>query len=1272
VTHPVAWQSTVESALARTDERVDDLLRRLHASARVDIASIPPSAASWLFVKAQKYLATQTGQAEQSNAHRPMLVVTPNNDAAYRFAQQLAFFSNDPAAVLTYPAVEVSPYADVIADRKASMERLATLFHLADGRPTRFVVTSSPALLRYVVPRSELQAHSVVVRAEDGIDRDGLIRTLVEGGYLRVPVVEDPGTFSVRGSILDVFPPYLNEPARIELDDYLVMSIKSFDPDTQKSEQPISELSIHPVRETLLTDSSIRLAKERLRARCDELNVPSSQTRALLDELESGRLLFGLESYLPAFYPTLDTLLDYLSPDALIAFWDPHECERATAETIASAHNDWAAKSATPSYPPSQLYITEDALAEAVRQRTLVVVHPLVVGGAPPDEERTPLSFLSTPDPSAPPVRLAADDHAPLVRQMRDARSAKAAAGGPGRDGHANRATVHSNSGHDHPQALAPLAEQCTRWLDEGVNVRIVARTRTQADRLASLLHHYHVAARILPAPSSLQASPHPQAHTTADGTETRQPTLERSVGIALGSLDQGFSFLSEGIVWLAEEEIFGGRVHRASRRSSKAKAQAFLEDLRELRIGDYVVHDEHGIGKYCGLEKKVLPRSRLEELQGIAPVELEVLVVEYAGGDRLYLPVSRLNQIQKFSADVEGRTVRVDKLGGQTFAKTKAKVAQSVRQLAEELLKLYAERAAHDRGAFAKPSTDYHEFEAAFPFDETPDQLQAIDEVLNDLEKPKPMDRIVCGDVGFGKTEVAMRAAFHVATQGKQVAVLCPTTVLAQQHYQTFAARMDPYALSVRVLSRFAPRHEQTETLQRLREGKVDVVIGTHRLLSKDVHFKQLGLLVVDEEQRFGVVHKERIKQLRASVDVLTLSATPIPRTLQMAIGGMRDLSLITTPPVDRRAVRTWIIRWDDHMIREAVRRELARGGQLFFVYNRIDGLYERAQRLQALVPEARIAVAHGQLKETALEQTMSDFVDGHYDVLCATAIIESGLDIPRANTILIDRADMFGLAQLYQLRGRVGRSKERAYCYLITPPPNTLTDEARSRLEALERFTELGSGFHIASLDMELRGAGDILGSEQSGNVAAVGFDLFVQMLEQAVSELRGEPVQPEIDPELNLDVEHFLPDDYVSDVGLRLSLYKRLASVESSDDVTEITIEMEDRFGPLPEQAVRFVRAMRLKPPLRALRVLGCEATKDRVVFHLSDAARLDPAKVTALITQKHSPWKLTPQMKLVRRFDAAHDTGPTSRESGDTIDGAERAIAELQTCMSDPTG
>jgi transcription-repair coupling factor (superfamily II helicase) len=693
------------------------------------------------------------------------------------------------------------------------------------------------------------------------------------------------------------------------------------------------------------------------------------------------------------------------------------------------------------------------------------------------------------------------------------------------------------------------------------------------------------------------------------------------------------------GLVKNTVAEVFGHRSHHAPRRPKRPGAA--LDDLRALQPGDFVVHVEHGIGRYVGLEKKAVTGSAgpgtwepgSDKLTRAAPTTIDLLVVEYKGGDKLFVPVYRMNLIQKLTGSES--SPKVDRLGGQTFAKTKAKVKHKVREMADELLRLYAERAASEREPLPSPTPEYLEFEATFPFEETPDQAAAIADVGEDLERAQVMDRLVCGDVGFGKTEVALRAAFRHVMAGHQVALLCPTTILANQHYQTLKRRFADYPIQIAQLSRFESKAAQSETVMKLRDGRFDVVVGTHRLLSRDVHFKRLGLLIVDEEQRFGVAAKERIKQLRTDIDVLTLSATPIPRTLQLAVGKLQDLSVITTPPADRRAVRTTTARYDETLISEAITRELERGGQVFYVYNRVEGIYERAARLQALVPRARVCVAHGQLTETLLEKTMLDFVRGEYDILVATAIIESGLDIPRANTLIVDRADLFGLAQLYQLRGRVGRSSERAYCYLLVPPPSELTDEARMRIEALTRYTELGSGLKIAELDLELRGAGNFLGAEQSGAVASVGFELFCQMLAEATEELRGHQHEPEIDPEISIDMEALLPESYIDEVGVRLSLYKRLASALDASDIDRMEVEVEDRFGPLPLAAQNLVELMRLKAELRSLHVLSCEASAKAVTVHLRDDTPLDARKVVELAAKRSDAYRVTPQGRIVRR-------------------------------------
>lgn len=1207
-TTPTPDRFVLEAGLARASTTLEEAARRLATRERIDLVGLPSSSLALLLTEGARRGAP------------PMLVVTPDQDAAFACAADLRFFGvaagsgEDALPVLRFPAPDTSPFLQVASDRKAAMERVAALCHLAHGLPWQFLVAPVGALLRKVAPRDALKARSRQLHVTDVIERDELVELLIGSGYLRVPIVEDPGSFAVRGSLVDVYPPHAEGPVRLELDDELVASIKQFDPDTQRTVAERDHVFIHPARQTLSDLATRRRVRERVSDLCDAFDTPTKRRNELLDELDSGRSLLGADALLPAYYDHLETLLDYLPRALRCVVVDPTAVARVAREELERAHADRASRiEAVPAYEVDALYVSTHALRDALTEHPIASVHTLAVGGMPEDDE-SPLAVfeaVSTERVDA----LGGEDHALLRAQL---------------------AQYRKEGGFD---ALSPLAVAIRGFLESGLRVLVTARTRTQGDRTLGLLRSYG-----LPVDKSIE--PFSPDHLRAP--------IRGHVQVVVGELSRGFLLAAAGLVCLTEGEVFGEKPSRsAARKARRTKSEAFLDDLSALSVGDFIVHVEHGIGRYLGLEKKQVPISRYEELQGMKPVSVEVLVVEYVGG-KLFLPVTRLNQIQKHSG-AEGKAPKLDKLGGQTFAKTKARVRGEVKQLADDLLKLYAQRAASERPPLPPEDRAYTEFEASFPFDETPDQTRAIDDVMHDLAGKRAMDRVVCGDVGFGKTEVAMRAAFRVAMSGRQVGVLCPTTVLAQQHTNSFRERMAGYPLEIAQLSRFIPKEEQTKTLAALKEGRVDIVIGTHRLLSKDVRFKNLGLLVVDEEQRFGVAHKERIKVLRAQVDVLTLSATPIPRTLQMAVSGLRDLSLITTAPVDRRAVRTFVTRWDPHVLREAIRRELSRAGQVFMVHNRIESLAERAARIQELVPEARIAMAHGQMNEGTLERVMADFVAGRFDVLCSTAIVESGLDIPRANTIIIDRADSYGLSQLYQLRGRVGRSRERAYCYLVAPPPSAMSDEARQRIAALERFTELGSGFKVASLDLELRGAGDVLGAEQSGTVSAVGFDLFLKMLEEAIAELRGTPMAHDVDPELNLETPLLLPDDYIDDVGVRLSLYKRFASAESEPHVEAIAEEMEDRFGPAPDAARTFVRAMALKPELRRLRVLGCEASRTRVTLHLADDAPLDLARLVALVTKDKRRFKLTPDRKLSVRFD--------EQAEGDAIDRVQGLLAEL---------
>ncbi len=1077
------------------------------------------------------------------------------------------------------------------------------------------------ALVRKVVPQNTVREHTLHIRADEVQDRDALLAGLSRAGYVRAPLVEDPGSFAVRGSILNLWPASEPLPLRLEFDGDELRSIRPFDPVLQRSmgepapaapapaaPAPMPrpperrELWLPPAREALASVEAVDRARTVVRGLCDRIDLPSSQARALIEDVASGRSFFGAEGYLPAYYD-LEPLSSYLPGDAILLLDDPATITQTVRRELGRADEDRDHKPRVPHLPVEALFTTEQEAVQAMLRHPVIALHRAAVVG---QEGGHDLTLFEAAPQNAP--SFGAIDQGDLERSTQTSR----------KSGGAQR-------------TLDPLVLRISAWLERGRTVIIAARTQTQADRLISLLHARDVTVQT--ADSSL-----------FDDAAGRA----RGVFVRVGPLSQGVVAPAEGLVLVTEEEIFGRKSHRAEARTTPRKPQAFLEDLRALAVSDLVVHVDHGIGRYQGLLHK-----------NIGGTTVDLLVVEYAGGDKLYLPVYRLNQVQKWAGG-EGAAPKLDRLGGQTFAKTKARAAKQVRQMADELLRVYAERQALTVEPLSAADDEYRAFEATFPYEETPDQARAIDDMLRDVAAERPMDRLVCGDVGFGKTEVAIRAAFRMAEAGKQVAVLCPTTVLAQQHYLSFSARMQNYPLTVSVMSRFQSKADHAKTLAGLKAGSVDIVIGTHRLLSKDVHFRRLGLLVIDEEQRFGVAHKERIKQLKHSVHVLTLTATPIPRTLQMAVSGLREMSLIATAPADRRAVRTIVTRMDDVVVRDAVRREIERGGQVFYVYNRVDGIHEKALRLQSLVPEARVTVGHGQMSEHALEQAMFDFVQGNYDILVSTAIIESGLDIPRANTILVDRADYFGLSDLYQLRGRVGRSKERGYCYLIVPPASSMTDAARTRIEALEQHTDLGSGFQIAALDLELRGAGDLLGAEQSGTVAAVGFDLFCRMLEEAVHELRGEPVVHDIEPELSFDAEALLPEDYVADIGVRLSLYKRFASADGEQQVLDLAAEMEDRFGPPPMEARRFVHLMRIKTELRALRVLGCEATARSVTLHLRDDTPLDPERLSTMVTKRNSPYRLTPDMRITRRMSA----DPAIEDGLAAVD---TVLAELAPCL-----
>jgi transcription-repair coupling factor (superfamily II helicase) len=1130
-----------------------------------------------------------------------VVVVASDDQAARRLEADVRFFrgdAHDPAATLdeiaSLPAIDVSPYADLSPDRISIVDRMATLYRLTQPalRP-RIVVTSAEALVRRTVAPGELAVRGTTLRKGDTVDRDELAALLVAGGWSRTPVVDEPGTFAVRGGVIDVFTPLAPHPVRIELFGDEIESLRWFEAESQRTLRPIDWVHLHPVRETIHTGT--RDVRTRLREYADEIAYPSKATRRLIEQLEGagsdgkieqdraagGRVFVGVEGLTPAFHDELVAPGAYIAQLGAAARWlivDPDACRRTVDDAWADAEGRFAEKQGGKQlvYPPARHLVATDELDAFTAAR------------------RIELPTLELHDASpATKLRVEVDDLRILKQELDHART-------------------FGDTEH-----AGPLVDALVRWRRDGLRVAIACDSQSRTDRLYGVLAARGVAVRL------------------ADPGE--RPGARDGVTLVTGAPAHGFASPRDGVAVVTAADVFGQRTHHAPGKRKRAKDALLgaVGDFSQLAAGDYLVHQRHGVGRYHGLKKLAVGQVSLLATTAVGQTtpelqEIDTLQLEYDGGT-LYLPVYRLGEVQRY-VGAEGHAPRLDKLGGVTWEATRSKVARHIRALAEELLQLYAQRAALPGHPFPPADDSFRELEATFPFDETPDQAAAIEAVLADMEAPRAMDRLVCGDVGYGKTEVALRAIFRAVQGGKQAAVLAPTTVLVEQHFRTMTERFAAFPLNLGKLSRFQSKAEQIEAVKQLAEGKLDVVVGTHRLLSADVRWKDLGLLVIDEEQRFGVAHKERIKKTKTQVDVLTLTATPIPRTLHLAMANLRDLSIIATPPADRRAVRTFVSRIDDVTIREAIERELARGGQVFFITPTIGGVGRRApdhrlpnddrpqrktaprdddrtivewaEYVQGLVPAARVGVGHGSLTAEQLEKVMLAFVRGELDVLVATTIVESGLDIPRANTMFVARADAFGLAQLYQLRGRIGRSKERAYCYLLVPEPEHITDEARRRLETLQRFTELGAGFQIASQDLEIRGGGELLGAKQSGSIAAVGFDQYVKMLDAAVAELGGKPIHSAIDPELSIEIPGFIPDDYVPDPGQRLELYKRLSAVENDDELRDVMAEISDRYGPVPGDVVLLGELMGVKAIARGAGCLALEISAARVAVALPD--------------------------------------------------------------------
>ena len=1172
-----------------------EILHRLESTRHARAVGLHSGARGWVLARLQAKLGV------------PLLCITPDEDSAEALAADLAFFLGGPGTpsrptVLQLPAEDSMPWDELIPDTGIVTERLGALFHLQQGSAVKALVVPAFALAKRMIPPKVMQALSHLVRPEEEVSRDALALKLAEMGYRNVPLVEDVGTFSVRGDILDVFPPLADKPLRLEFFGDFIESMRPFEPETQRTpaEAPkVTELRLLPARELFFSADTRRAAEQNLRALAEHSDVPTSRVRERIDQIREGINGAGLEGLLPGFFDGgLAGLFEYLpawtrreplvfvdNPSAVTQALEDHwgEAERSHRDAIAAGEL---------TFPPEAHFLRPGEVLAALAKLPVLEAGALTLTAAPEAEPPVAFAFGETKD-------------------LREA------------------ITTH----HGEEGALTPLLTRLQQWRDEGLPAAVACGTAGQADRLKRLL-----AERETPVQVHAEPLPGNPAALFLPGVLAH---------VFLGEISKGFVDKDGQLAVLSDEEIFGTRARRTVKRrkgDSGFSAAAF----RDLKEGDLVVHAEFGVARYGGLTQM--------ELQGIPN---DFLLLEYFGKDKIYLPVGRMRLISRFTGGDPDKVV-LDKLGSDAWVKTKARVREQLLKMAAELLNLYAARRAHPGHRFHEPDRYFRQFEADFAFDETPDQQRAIDEVLADMLKPEVMDRLVCGDVGYGKTEVAMRATFKAVLDKKQVAILVPTTLLAHQHFQSFRKRFAGYPVTVEVVSSLRKPGEVRDVLRRALEGRVDVLIGTHKLLGGEVSFKDLGLLVIDEEQRFGVKQKEQLKKLKTQVDVLTLSATPIPRTLNMAMSGLRDMSLITTPPADRRAIRTFVNRFDPEQIKTAILREVQRGGQVFFVHNRVSSIHSMEKFLKELVPNVSIGVAHGQMADGVLEKVMLEFVEKKHQVLLCTSIIESGIDISNANTMIVNRADAFGLAQLYQLRGRVGRSKERAYAYLLVPARTAVTKDAERRLEVLQAFTELGAGFSIASHDLEIRGAGNLLGGEQSGSIEAVGFDLYAQMLEEAVAEMRGEPPRTEIEPDVNLPVAAYLPEDYVPDVHQRLVLYKRLSSASTPEDLEDLRAELIDRYGDAPNELDALCELMSLKMTMRGMRLRQLDGAPGRLVVTLGPDALLDGAKLARLVQKSKGALRLTPDMKLVARL------GPEVRGHG-FVDQARKVLRDLEALV-----
>ena len=1090
-------------------------------------------------------------------AKHPVIVVASDNKAAEALEPALRAGCEltgaiDPDRVVRLPAHDVLPFENLSPHPDVQEQRAAALYKLVTGGVSILIAPAESAALR-LFDRNYYASLAVTIRRGEEMDVEILTAHLASVGYTQMDLVEMPGQFTRRGGILDVYSPEADRPVRIEFFGDEIETIRKFDPETQRSQSGLDETQLLPLTETPVTEHLLaavhaRLSKQRVEVSADGL---SNEEEMEIEAAAAGGVsVFPGWEFFSAVAGAEHHLLN-LVQNAVLFVEEPAMVRNQIDRWWNKVEQRHERGGIGNLIRPEDIYIRPEVLQSLLESYPGLDLDQL--GAIDVLENDSTLGEIAVN--SRPTLRFHGSIPA-LVEQLKN----------------------------------LMVAEQ-----------RIVLAVPTQGDleRTATMLREYQVPYRLGSRAVTHGAELEEASYLAGD---LRVPVIVRA------PISAGVSFPDSNLILFGANDLSDEADIQARPEPKKSKTAVFLSDFRDLAIGDYVVHVEHGIAQYQGLKEIVQ--------DGLS---IEFMILEFAEQAKLYVPLTRLDLIQKYRSTDTGPAPQLNKLGSQQWVKTKARVRKAMQDMAAELLKLYAQRHTAEGTPFSPDNDFQREFEDSFDYRETDDQLTAISAVKQDMEATTPMDRLLCGDVGYGKTEVAMRAAFKAVQDGKQVAVLTPTTVLAFQHFETFKKRFSQFPIAIEMISRFRSPKEQKVIVEKVETGKVDVLIGTHRVLSKDIKFQDLGLLVVDEEQRFGVRHKERLKQLRKEIDVLAMSATPIPRTLHMSLVGLRDMSVIETPPKDRMAIQTVVAKFDEKIIRSAIEVELERGGQVYFVHNRVESIYEIASRIQELVPGARVVVGHGQMGEKELEQVMLAFMHHEFDVLVATTIIENGLDIPLANTIIINRADRHGLSELYQLRGRVGRSNRRAYAYLLIPPERELTDIARRRLAALKEFSDLGAGFKIAALDLELRGAGNMLGGEQSGHIEAIGFELYTSMLEAAVKELKGEGEEERPSTQLNLGITLRIDESYVAEENQRLRLYKKIAGAENEKAIADLRAEMEDRYGALPDATVYLLEAAALRLECERMGVAQIDRKRAELQIRFTENAAIDPQHLMRLVAR-----------------------------------------------------